>query len=163
MCPFTFLNGCSVLTVCQVPFVCPPLSVKHKLQPKTATLVPKRREVTGLDLTCTVTAYSPVASVRIFIFIFLATLLLSPCSSAAWGCVCDVCMMSLWLPASTGCKLTRQSALICPIIDCNQQSALLKVWKSGCCKVLMLEAHCRSQRQTCGEPWCQHMLIISEG
>lgn len=74
----------------------------------------------------------PAPLLRQYSFFFLATLLLSPCSSAAWEGVCDVCVMSLWLPASTGCKLTRQSALICLIIDCNQQSALLKVWKSGC-------------------------------
>lgn len=75
--------------------------------------------------------------------------------------VSDLCVTSQRPRAEMRWKLTLQSALICLIIDCNQQGAELKARNSGYNKWLMAECNCRGPRQACNKSLSQQMHIIS--
>lgn len=75
--------------------------------------------------------------------------------------VSDLCVTSQRPRAEMRWKLTLQSALICLIIDCNQQGAELKARNSGYNKWLMAESNCRGPRQACNKSLSQQMHIIS--
>lgn len=78
--------------------------------------------------------------------IFSRSLILLRCFSIG---LLDLCTTLRQPSAKMVWKLTKQSALICLIIDCNQQGAKLKARNRRYNKWLMAESNCWGPRQTC--------------